>query len=277
MFTPTGQVLASNPAYDRFDHTDSEDLTAYLTEQLHLDAVEEEPYIINCICGFNGDDGNTIYCEKCDTWQHIACFYPDNQDQACREDFTHSCAECLPRFLDVEGARKRAIVSHVPAPRDASSEELRQPPSNRNIIQDEAALEKTSERRWILDRVEYGGNSKNEDKFLFTCVDPASVRKRVRVSINYSLAHSLGAEIRSTPHKKMEIVHKAVQESLADLQLYDTFTDIRLETQEGRLRAYVIRDVIVRRARTSNPLTHLQANIYFNRKLSCIPQLMVAE
>ncbi|KAI8279071.1 hypothetical protein K4K60_005820 [Colletotrichum sp. SAR11_57] len=51
---------------------------------------EEEPYTIKCICHFSDDDGNTIYCETCDTWQHIECFYPNSREEALREDFAHS-------------------------------------------------------------------------------------------------------------------------------------------------------------------------------------------
>ena len=36
---------------------------------------EEDSSTIKCICGFSDDDGNTVLCEKCDTWQHIVCYY----------------------------------------------------------------------------------------------------------------------------------------------------------------------------------------------------------
>lgn len=73
--------------------------------------VEEEPYTIKCICGFADDDGNTIYCETCDTWQHIECFYPNNIEEAYAEDFAHSCAECNPRTtLDRQRAHNRQIL-----------------------------------------------------------------------------------------------------------------------------------------------------------------------
>ncbi len=67
-------------------------------------AAEEEPYTIKCICGYTGDDGNTIYCETCDSWQHIECFYPNNSEEATREEFSHSCHDCKPRHLDVAHA-----------------------------------------------------------------------------------------------------------------------------------------------------------------------------
>ncbi|RMZ75484.1 hypothetical protein DV738_g5454, partial [Chaetothyriales sp. CBS 135597] len=40
---------------------------------------EEEEYTIKCICSYLDDDGNTVYCPKCDTWQHIECFYPSKK------------------------------------------------------------------------------------------------------------------------------------------------------------------------------------------------------
>ncbi|KXJ92335.1 hypothetical protein Micbo1qcDRAFT_61358 [Microdochium bolleyi] len=68
------------------------------------EAVEEEPYTIKCICGFSDDDGNTIYCETCDSWQHIECYYPNNIQEAYREDFAHSCVDCKFRLLDHQRA-----------------------------------------------------------------------------------------------------------------------------------------------------------------------------
>lgn len=82
-----------------------------------VETVEEEPYTIKCICNFVDDDGNTIYCEQCDTWQHIECYYPNNTQDPYREDFAHSCIECSPRPLDrhsaVERQRLRRVKVHT--------------------------------------------------------------------------------------------------------------------------------------------------------------------
>ncbi|OAX77985.1 hypothetical protein ACJ72_07710 [Emergomyces africanus] len=56
---------------------------------------EEEPYTIKCICAFEDDDGHTVFCERCETWQHILCYY-DGEDVP----EVHNCADCEPRPLD---------------------------------------------------------------------------------------------------------------------------------------------------------------------------------
>ncbi|KAK6957368.1 hypothetical protein Daesc_000152 [Daldinia eschscholtzii] len=93
-------------------------------------AIEEEPYTIKCICNFTDDDGNTIYCETCDTWQHIECYYPLNIDEALREDFAHSCVECKPRPLDRQGAFERQRLRRSkPGTAEASERKVKRPPT----------------------------------------------------------------------------------------------------------------------------------------------------
>jgi hypothetical protein len=61
---------------------------------------EEESSTIKCICGYSDDDGNTVLCEKCDTWQHIVCYYKSAQ----HVPDVHECANCLPRAMDLKSA-----------------------------------------------------------------------------------------------------------------------------------------------------------------------------
>lgn len=63
---------------------------------------EEEPYTIKCICSFDEDDGSTVFCEGCETWQHIVCYYPDK-----RVPDVHNCIDCEPRQLDNRRAAER--------------------------------------------------------------------------------------------------------------------------------------------------------------------------
>ncbi|KAF9871367.1 hypothetical protein CkaCkLH20_11014 [Colletotrichum karsti] len=94
-----------------------------------IEPTQEEPYIIKCICDFTDDDGNTIYCDKCDTWQHIECFYPDAREEALREDFEHWCADCKPRPLDRQRAMNR--VKSLLSSKTGSGLRAEEPPASR--------------------------------------------------------------------------------------------------------------------------------------------------
>ncbi|KAL2061646.1 hypothetical protein VTL71DRAFT_7023 [Oculimacula yallundae] len=96
------------------------------------ESVEEEPYTIKCICDYHDDDGNTIYCEKCDTWQHIECYYPGQVDDASREEFDHSCADCKPRplILDRRQATDRQTqMRRDKVPNDSPDKKTKRPPA----------------------------------------------------------------------------------------------------------------------------------------------------
>ncbi|PGH12889.1 hypothetical protein AJ79_03989 [Helicocarpus griseus UAMH5409] len=64
-----------------------------VAQSVHED--EDEPYTIKCICAFEDDDGHTVFCERCETWQHILCYY-DGEDVP----EVHNCADCEPRALN---------------------------------------------------------------------------------------------------------------------------------------------------------------------------------
>ena len=80
---------------------------------------EIEDYIIKCICGFLEDDGNTIYCDLCNTWQHTQCYYTDKHGnvptKAKIEVIDHFCVDCQPRLLNYKGAieRQRTRREHL--------------------------------------------------------------------------------------------------------------------------------------------------------------------
>lgn len=73
-----------------------------------LPVEEEEDYTIKCICGFQDDDGNTVFCERCETWQHIDCYYYSREGTSVDvKSIDHNCADCEPRELDAKGATER--------------------------------------------------------------------------------------------------------------------------------------------------------------------------
>lgn len=94
------------------------------------DEKADEPYTIKCICDYSEDDGATVYCETCDTWQHIECFYPGRVEDASRADFRHSCADCKPRPLDKHHATERQRHQRQNrAINDSAEKKTKRPPS----------------------------------------------------------------------------------------------------------------------------------------------------
>lgn len=89
-------------------------VSAHPQESTHAPGDEIEDYIIKCICGFREDDGNTVYCDLCDTWQHTECYYLDKHGNVpTKEELEvtdHFCADCQPRTLNAKGAIERQRI-----------------------------------------------------------------------------------------------------------------------------------------------------------------------
>jgi hypothetical protein len=68
----------------------------------------EDDSTIKCICGYNDDDGNTVFCEDCNTWQHIECYYPNTDIPD-----VHQCVDCKPRSIDVKSAADRQRQARI--------------------------------------------------------------------------------------------------------------------------------------------------------------------
>jgi hypothetical protein len=76
---------------------------------------DEDSYVIKCICNYDDDDGSTVLCEVCDTWQHILCYYPDIEVPD-----VHECIGCQPREMDAKGAVERQRQSRINSDADQS-------------------------------------------------------------------------------------------------------------------------------------------------------------
>ncbi|KAI5777774.1 hypothetical protein EDC01DRAFT_623588 [Geopyxis carbonaria] len=57
---------------------------------------------IQCICDYNDDDGYTICCDVCETWQHFACMQVEEEAVPSQ----YQCSNCLPRPVDAKQARE---------------------------------------------------------------------------------------------------------------------------------------------------------------------------
>jgi hypothetical protein len=60
---------------------------------------------IRCICECNEDDGHTVFCDKCGTWQHVICMQLPKD--TILSEYDHTCTNCSPR--PVESSRSREL------------------------------------------------------------------------------------------------------------------------------------------------------------------------
>lgn len=89
-------------------------ISAHSQDPTNAPGEEVEEYTIKCICGFREDDGNTVYCDPCDTWQHTECYYIDKHGNVPTKEelevIDHFCADCQPRSLNAKGAIERQRI-----------------------------------------------------------------------------------------------------------------------------------------------------------------------
>ena len=103
------------------------------------------------------------------------------------------------------------------------------------------------ESRWILNlSMNFRDNSERE-KFFITYAEEPNRWRRVTVSVDYRKkpAESLEADLKTLPFQRDKSAHiyEAIHESLSSVQFYETVTNLRLETADGRLHVHVTQDV----------------------------------
>lgn len=106
------------------------------------------------------------------------------------------------------------------------------------------------ERIWILNLSMHFRDKSKREKFFVTYRENDSLWRRVTVSLDYRNApeNSLEMDLIHTKFQrdKSAKIYEAIRESLGDIQFYETVTNLKLQTTDGRLHVHVVEDVNVR-------------------------------
>ena len=108
-------------------------------------------------------------------------------------------------------------------------------------------IEDEMEWRWVLNISMHFRDESNREKFFVTYAQERNLRRRVTISCDYRNAQdgSLEKELSQLrfQREKSAKIYETIRDSLRDILFYDTITNLRLETIDGRLHVHVTEDV----------------------------------
>ncbi|POR36217.1 Uncharacterized protein TPAR_03597 [Tolypocladium paradoxum] len=112
--------------------------------------------------------------------------------------------------------------------------------------QHEAMINDELERTWILNLSMHFRDRSKREKFFVTYREQEHLWRRVTISLDYRFApsNSLEMDLIHTKYQreKSAKIYEAIRESLLDIKFYDTVTNLKLETTDGRLHVHVVED-----------------------------------
>ncbi|KAI0525931.1 hypothetical protein F5B22DRAFT_657169 [Xylaria bambusicola] len=116
-----------------------------------------------------------------------------------------------------------------------------------NTAQYDAMIHDELEHKWILNLSMHFRDKSKREKFFVTYREKDSIWRRVTISLDYRNApsDSLEKELSTIKYQreKSAKIYEAIRESLQDIQFYDTVTNLKLQTADGRLHVHVVEDV----------------------------------
>ena len=100
--------------------------------------------------------------------------------------------------------------------------------------------------RWILNISMHFRDRSKREKFFVTYREKSHLWRRVTISLDYRDAppNSLEMELVSMTSQKEKSakIYEAIRDSLPDIQFYNTVTNLKLQTTDGRLHVHVVED-----------------------------------
>lgn len=113
--------------------------------------------------------------------------------------------------------------------------------------EEDATIEVELERKWILNLSMHFRDRSEREKFFVTFAETPNRWRRVTISCDYRNAapDSLEEDLKGLRYQrdKCARIYESIRESLSEIQFYDTVTNLKLETRDGRLHVHVTEDV----------------------------------
>lgn len=134
-----------------------------------------------------------------------------------------------------------------PPPLSDAGDSLRDDASFRSDSVDERVLQEELDAKWILNLSMHFRDMSDREKFFVTYAEEPNKWRRVTVSCDYRQIQpdSLEADLKGLHYQrdKSARIYEAIRDSLPDIQFYDTVTNLKLQTADGRLHVHVTEDV----------------------------------
>ena len=137
------------------------------------------------------------------------------------------------------------------AQRDGDEEDYQEQEEEEEEEEEHEEENKTVEveldKKWILNLSMHFRDRSEREKFFITYAETPSRWRRVTVSCDYrnALPESLEEDLKELRYQrdKSARIYDSIRESLSEIQFYDTVTNLKLETKDGRLHVHVTEDV----------------------------------
>ena len=146
-----------------------------------------------------------------------------------------------------------SVPQHTSTPTGVRSEQKQQlgaklpGPNSQAACDVDNPLKRELDQKWTVNQSMHFNDNSAREKFFITYTETPSRWRRVTVSCDYRNpeANSLESDLKSlhSQQDKSAAIYEAIRDYLSDIRFYDTVTNLKLETSEGRLHVHVTEDV----------------------------------
>ncbi|KAF2850559.1 hypothetical protein T440DRAFT_518273 [Plenodomus tracheiphilus IPT5] len=139
------------------------------------------------------------------------------------------------------------MPAHHPPPLDLIDSFSEHDSHHSGSDMDDIRLQEELEAKWILNLSMHFRDMSDREKFFITYAEEPNKWRRVTVSCDYRRLEpeSLESDLKTLHYQrdKSSRIYEAIRDSLPDIQFYETVTNLKLETTDGRLHVHVTEDV----------------------------------